>query len=226
MDLRRPVILPDPTDRATFLGATKSGKTHGALRLLAYYYERYPLIFLNSSADDQLEALDVPVAKGLSQLGRFPWPKFPAFTYEPSREELASPEALDAFCQWVYERGDSILYIDELTQLNAGKTIPLPGFLNLYARGRRHGVGTWSASQRPVRIPPNVISEAEWVFEFQLRRKMDLIAVRDGTMDGMEEPLPVSKERGHAVRIYHVGEGFRTANTIEEALRWTSFEPE
>jgi hypothetical protein len=57
--------------------------------------------------------------------------------------------------------------------------------------GRTRNIGVWSVSQRPARIPQNLISEAEIIFAFELRVPIDLKRVASFT-----DPI-IMKERAY-----------------------------
>ncbi|MHB1709605.1 MAG: P-loop NTPase family protein [Thermoplasmataceae archaeon] len=209
-----PMILPRLDERATFCGATGSGKTHGELLLAGQYYGHRQIILLDTKADKGIKKLDAVVSTTLRGCAKFK--DKPLCIYRPNGAELGNPYVLDAFCQWVYERKNTLLIIDEGTQLNKSGHTPLPGFLNMYTRGRSREVSVWLGTQRPVGLPTIVFSEAEWVYQFNLRTKKDRITVASYTSDSMLQAIPDK----HGVRIFNVDLGVRYAKDIQEAMTW------
>ena len=209
------LILPAPTERATFCGATGSGKTYAQLLLAGQYYGTRQIIILDTKADKSIKRLDAAVSTTLKGCSKFK--DKPLCIYRPNGLELGNPYVLDAFCQWIYERKNTIVLIDEGTQLNKSHVIPLPGFLNVYTRGRDREISTWIGTQRPVGLPTIVFSEAEWVFEFNLRTKKDRITIGSYTSDEMLQNIPDK----HGVRIFNAELGIKYATDIKEAMAWT-----
>lgn len=75
-----------------------------------------------------------------------------------------------AFC---WDVRNVALYIDEVFLVIENPSKPEPAFRRLYRQGRELGISVHAATQRPARIPLECISEAEWLFTFQLGLKKD-----------------------------------------------------
>ena len=207
-------------ERAVFVGAVGSGKTYGALRVCGALYGTRQILIMDTKADPNIAKLDGPVVKTASGLGRYrDAVKFPLIIYRPVVQEL-EPAFLDQVCQWIYDRQDTILLIDEVTQVTGGKTQPGLGLLNAITRGRSRHVSVFSCSQRPVMVPPIVFTESEWLYAFYLRRKTDIATVDDYTEDGFVERVISARKQGvdHAVGVYAMASGGRIYPSIQAAL--------
>lgn len=153
-------IAPRRTDRAVFVGQTGSGKSTLAEYMLAT--RRYVVVY--------------------DPKGMIRWPRYTRYVtlenamqsdkshilYAPSFDELDDEDSVDAFFQWIYQRKNTTVYVDELMAISKGDVYPrhLGACLT---RGRERGVETWCATQRPTRIPQVVLSESEHVYAFKLR---------------------------------------------------------
>lgn len=87
--------------------------------------------------------------------------------YTPSPLVAEDADTQDELFAWIYARGYTRLYIDEATALTGG-TYPSRYLIALLNRGRERGISTLVATQRPARIPMNIISEAQHFYIFKL----------------------------------------------------------
>lgn len=173
-------LSPRLTDRALFVGQTGSGKTTLARKLLE----------LRASAGRHIAVIDPK--------GTLHWPEYelhrrlsslvkarsPLLMYRPTWEELETGEAADGFFKWAYLREHTTVYVDETYAVTNGDTLPRY-YLAALTRGREKGVEVWSATQRPMRIPQVVMSEAEHTYAFHLKMPQDRAKVE--SMTGLDE---------------------------------------
>ena len=73
----------------------------------------------------------------------------------------------------VYEYGNHIVYIDEITATIPPRTKPPQIFTDIWTRGRSRNIGAWSGTQRPSQIPLEFMSESEHFFVFKLTLEND-----------------------------------------------------
>lgn len=172
-------------DRAVFVGTTGSGKSTLAKALL--WGQRH-VVIVDPKRTFSLPADFLPghpavtwdgetdMANGarVSDPARFveEWEGPGPLIYRPSVDETADPDLLDWLYLWVLDRGNTLLYIDE-TALASKATRAPRGLMACIQLGRERGVGTWTATQRPVNVPIITISEAEHMFVFRLRHPDD-----------------------------------------------------
>lgn len=127
-----------------------------------------------------VEGKDYVVIENLADLSAAETPKI---IYAPSFEEQTQ-EFYNALCKYVYERENTILWIDELMAVaESSRTYPL--YLKaLYTRGRSKNVGVWALTQRPVDIPAIATANSTHFFVFDLMLEQDRKKMCDVTGRG------------------------------------------
>jgi len=126
-----------------------------------------------------------PVVVGGAAFGRaYPrqarliWRPSPGLPTKAPRGRPSQRTEFDAVCAAIFRTGETALYVDEVMILADANDQP-PAFNAILTMGRELGIPTWCATQRPTRIPPTVISEAEHVIVFALHRAKDRETVAD-----------------------------------------------
>src|SRR5258705_1882015 len=166
---------PGPTDRAIFIGQTGSGKT----TLAQYLCElrKYVVVLDPKGLIRWPGYTRVTSLNGIKQIHAT---RNPRVIYAPIYGELRNAETIDAFLQWVYERGNCTLYIDEVAAISSASEYPFH-LGACYMRGRERRLETWAATQRPARIPLICISAAENTYCFYLKMRVDLQRAENDT---------------------------------------------
>jgi hypothetical protein len=126
--------------------------------------------------------------------------KTPKIIYVPSFDEQTQ-EYYNALMKWVYERENTILWIDELMSI-ADNHIKYPLYLKaLMTRGRSKNAAVWALTQRPSDIPSIVLANSSryFVFTMQLPQDRKKIADATGIPDFLEQP------KGHNFWYFKVG---------------------
>jgi hypothetical protein len=100
------------------------------------------------------------------------WPQNPVVIFRPNANELSDLTILDAFCDWVYRRGRTVLVIDELGQFAAGSHAG-PGLTSVFARGRTAEITVLGGTQRPKNVPIIAFTESQLFFTFRLLFRAD-----------------------------------------------------
>ena len=160
-------MLPGRTDRALFVGMTGSGKTTLARALLAG--RKFVIVY------DGKGTVNWPGHKLVTELDRLfdlDPVKYPRLTYRPNVADAQDDARKEAFFAWVYARRNCTLYIDEVYSVVSGNQLPF-SFRAILTRGREHNLESWNATQRPMMIPQEIISEAEHAYVFKLRMEQD-----------------------------------------------------
>lgn len=157
-----------------FVGATGTGKTTFAKSLL---WHRANVVVLDPKRTFRLPP-DWPHATYETMAG--------VRNHQDREGESATiiyrpdPDDLDLQCEdffaWVFERGNTLLYVDEAAEVSTPTKIS-KSYSRCLRLGRERGIGTWSATQRPVWIYRAIYTEAEHVFIFRLRDLDDRQAV-------------------------------------------------
>lgn len=195
-------LAPKLGTRAVYAGQTGSGKTTAILKTLPAYYGKRQIVIADTKNDPTIESLAGPVATRLRDLpGKSKWPDNPVVIYRPDAGELADLAILDAFCDWIYRRGRTILVIDELGQFAAGAHAG-PGLTSIFARGRTAEITVLAGTQRPVSVPIIAFTESQLFFVFRLLFRRDRERIAQYTHPALVDP-PTSP---YGVRVYRNGD--------------------
>jgi hypothetical protein len=161
-------LIPPRTDRAVLVGQTGSGKTTLARYLLNDRIKNgvHVVVF------DYKGRIDWPEFETHTSLATLAKSKKQSLLYRPSYEESQDDETVNSVWEWLYRRGHTTAYIDELDAISSGEVYP-HYYGACLVRGRELGVEVWSATQRPTKIPQRTLSESENVYSFKLRLPQD-----------------------------------------------------
>lgn len=122
----------------------------------------------------------------LDYKGRINWPEYKLYRslkalvkakeslllYRPDYAESMDEDAQSRVWEWIYRRGGTTAYMDELTAVTRGDIYPFH-YGSCMVRGREYGIEVWSGTQRPTKIPQVTLSESEHCFVFALRLPQD-----------------------------------------------------
>ncbi len=157
-------LIPSPSDRALLVGQTGSGKTTLARYLLTA--RKYRVVA------DYKGKLNWPEYTVCTTLRALVQNRADSLLYRPNYGESQDEEICARFWEWIYQRGNCTVYVDETAAITNGNTYPYH-YGAVLMRGRELGIELWSATQRPKDIPQVVLSESEHVFAFRLRLPQD-----------------------------------------------------
>lgn len=103
--------------------------------------------------------------------------KTPRFIYRPTFEDMEFGQ-YDKYYEWLYRRGNRLVYTDEAALVCKGDFVP-KYMRALLMQGRELGISTYNATQRPVGIAQQMISEVWGVYSFPLLMKQDRQKLQD-----------------------------------------------
>jgi len=169
-----------PNEHCFFTGMTQSGKTTAAMEYL-------------KNEETQIYVLDTK--------GKFNWKvnnthelivinDFDKFSkhnktkrkvvYRPVWEQL-NIDYYNAFFEFCMKRQKCIILVDEAMQVCPSANKIPEWYKGALTRGMELNVGVWSLSQRPSKIPSEIISEATHYFIFRLNKIEDRERISDYT---------------------------------------------
>ena len=184
--------IPPRDSRAILIGTTGSGKSTVAKKII-YNYD-------NVLAIDPKPSLGL--VNGVGHLRGFELVRTPEDLVRAARRnnrlqyrpdpEYQSVEEYDRVLWWVFARGNTYLYVDEayLIHRNGRAT---DGLRACITSGREKGIGMLTATQRPAKIDPALMSESEYGYVFQLRKRED----RERVAENMESDVLLTPATGH-----------------------------
>ena len=120
--------------------------------------------------------------------------------YVPPFEEQTA-ETFDNFFMWVFLRGNTVLWIDELMSIGSVNSYP-KNLQRLYTQGRSKNVGIWACTQRPSGIPSCATSNSSYFFVFDMMLPQDRKRIVDATGIPEMNELP----NGYNFWYYKIGQ--------------------
>jgi hypothetical protein len=161
--MRLSEIIPRQTDRAVIIGHTGSGKTVLAKHLLQW--KPYTVVY------DSKGTIDWPEYELHTNLRSIGNTLYPRLIYRPDIDSQ-NENIVEKFFEWVYERRNTTLYVDEVYSI-ASRTYMPKYYQAILTRGRERNTVAWNSTQRPKEIPKFLLSESEHYYIFRLRLPQD-----------------------------------------------------
>jgi hypothetical protein len=185
------VLDPDKPTRITIVGASESGKSV----LARYFWDSWPYdrIVVDPTGDADPGPDTKPVEAPLPTT-------FPASVDDEHRRvslsfiaDPGSPTYADDMDRAVgmalrHPAKRCLLWVDEVTELTTANRTP-PNMRRLLGQSRHHGTSWMLCGPRPIDVDPLVLSQATWVYVFDLpnprdrRRVADTIGFDPGVFD-------------------------------------------
>lgn len=147
--------------------------------------------------DGLVENKDFTVSHSLDQLDDIDTKKI---IYVPPYDEQ-NTETFDRFFNWIFERGNTIIWIDELMSIGSVQSFPR-GLGRVMQQGRSKNVAVWSCTQRPSGIPSCVPANSSYFFVFDMALPQDRKKMVETT--GMTEMLTMPT--GYNFWYYKMGD--------------------
>lgn len=122
------------------------------------------------------EGKDFTVCQSLDELEGIETDKI---IFVPDYDEQ-NEETYNRFFRWIFERGNCILWIDELMSIGSVNSFPKE-LGRIMTQGRSKGVGVWACTQRPSGIPAIVPSNSSYFFVFDMSLPQDRKKLVDTT---------------------------------------------
>lgn len=182
--------------RVICCGSSGTGKSFAAGTLLHAQPQR--ALILDPKRTDSVNRWNWPVVSELEQVeqlakmrdgGRLVWR--PDWNTTP--DDLFMQ--VEILCQWAFQTGDMIVYLDEIRQICPSPQKCPPSLRGLAILGRERGVGFWGATQRPVGVPVELMSEANHYFIFALNKERDRKAIGEAMESDIEQDLKTLEDR-------------------------------
>lgn len=197
-----------PKDRHVLIaGMTRSGKSFFCEQMLA----RYNYVVKLDTKHEYLErrrkgespwtgleeGKDFIVCHTLEELEESEVPKL---IYAPDFD-LQTTEEFDRFFRWIYDRENTIVWIDELMSFTTSHSYSRE-LQRILIMGNSKNVAAWCCCQRPSGIPTIILANVYYVIAFNLNFPADRKKLADIT--GSENFL--EKPEGHNFWFYKMGE--------------------
>lgn len=203
------VVEQIPTDKHVFIcGITGGGKSYLAEKYLTGYEyvvkldtkdETYERTSQGLSAWEGLkEGKDFTVTHSFAELDEIDTKKI---IYVPPYDEQ-NDDTFSDFFNWIFERGNTIVWIDELYSVGSSFKIPR-GLGRVYTQGRSKNVGIWACTQRPSGVPVIAMANSTYWFVFDMPNAADRKKIVD--MTGI--PKMFELPHGHNFWYYKLGNG-------------------
>lgn len=180
-------FLPKPDERTLIFGMTGSGKTFLAEKLLQW--RKYVIVY---DLKGTITWDGYKIVESLERLTEIDPIKYPKIIFKPPLYFVKDEEAVNQFFQFVYQRGNCTLYVDEIMTACFKGQISY-WLLAIMTRGRELGVSFVGATQRPKQIPISIITESEHRFIFLLSNYPDAKRIEENYSIDADEIVKLKK---------------------------------
>jgi len=175
------VVYPGDSDRITVIGRTGSGKTQGALWLLAHRsYTSRPWVLLDFKREGLIG--DLPRVQEMRLDDKAP--KKPGLYVV--RPHPGQDDEVEALLWQLWERENIGLYVDEGYMIDKRSA----AFQALLTQGRAKQIPVIMLTQRPVEVTRFAFSEADYLQLYGLTDERDRKTVRSFMPMDIDVPLP------------------------------------
>jgi hypothetical protein len=152
-------LLPSPTEQVTVVGQTGSGKSVWLKKLLIPYITKRQIIIIDSKHDDVWNGMG-KIVKTPQEIYRQKFKKVPVVVYRPEGSYGADYGVYDEIFEWVYNRGNTVIAVDESGKVVKNANSMGKGLDDITTRGRKREILRVFGMQRPVNVPRVMLSES------------------------------------------------------------------
>lgn len=186
----------EPGQRVAIVGSSGTGKSWATGSLLQPQPQR--AIILDPKRTDSLNRWGWRTIEDLDLLDTFaqddPHEKLVVrFPWNVTTKDLF--EQVEMISRWAFQTGDMIVYLDEIKQVCPTPQTCPPSLRGLCILGRERGVGFWGATQRPVGVPVEMLSEANHNFIFALNKETDRKRIGEAVESDIEGEIKGLEDR-------------------------------
>lgn len=184
-----PTALLKPSERYAFVGKTRSGKTALAMVLAGTFARTLPVPWEVWWMDTKNDPKDLAALRNwgfrnaASERDRAPEAGgLLNAKYFIIKEPPGGPTTVDqvqSLCRQAYNRGKTIIVIDEYVQACPSARSAGQDLLNVFQRGGGKNVGLIGLTQEPVYVPRQLISQATHLCLLSLTYENDIKYVRN-----------------------------------------------
>lgn len=171
------IPLPDATSRAVFIGKTGCGKTTLAYRVLGRYENAIVL-----DIKGEMTGRDWPgftIFEDFEKLRKAD-PQITRRIWQPNIYEQTA-DHYEKFFKWIYERKNTAVYVDEvLAVCRNSHDIPFH-YRAILTRGRQRKIACLQATQKPMNVPHEILSQSELFYVFYCKMPRDREKIEDIT---------------------------------------------
>ena len=182
-------IMPGLGEQATIIGQNGRGKSVWLKKMVEHYRGVRQIIVVDEKQDDIWDGIGEIVKNGL-RLPRYPFPKYDVLVWRPDGEQADDFDLKDSVFEWIYQRGHTVLAVDEAARAAKSPLSPGRGLNDLNMRGRKRDITRLYGMQRASNVPRTMISESRrfYVKAVVDKRDREIIAAFAGPR--AKEPIP------------------------------------
>lgn len=151
-------------EHALLTGQTRFGKTYLAKRILRFF----PYVLIHDPKDRFFTGWEYEHrVHSVDELYGLDPDEHPWVVYAPPRDELHDPRAQEAYCRYVFERGNCCAVFDELVRIATINQYP-PHLKYLYTNGAEESICVIGLSQEPINLPSFALTQAAHRYTFYI----------------------------------------------------------
>ena len=178
-------------ERGILIGQTGSGKSWFARAMMGAYVGRRQVIVVDTKHDPCWSRIKgARYVATLAGVKHAKFPRCPIIVWRPQGAEASNYDVFDDLYTWVYERGNTVVFVDEVTQTVQSPTSFGTGFNDVVCRGRVRGLIVLYGTQRPVLLPRIIFSESTRFYVFYITDRRDRQTVAGFTNPQLEREIP------------------------------------